>query len=73
MRKLVLSLAVLALVAAGCAQESSTISPPSTGSGSPEVDPCAKENLSLHTPGQLTIATDSPAFNPWFQIGRAHV
>ena len=45
---------------------------PETTSGTPtdaettEADPCATENLALKTPGQLTIATDSPAFPPWF-------
>jgi polar amino acid transport system substrate-binding protein len=29
-------------------------------------DSCATENLALKNPGQLTIATDSPAFEPWF-------
>ena len=67
MRKLVLSLAVLALALAGCAQESSTISTPSTGSGSPAAYACAVENLNLKTPGQITIATNTPAFNPWFR------
>ena len=28
---------------------------------------CAKEDLPLLKPGQLTIATDSPAFPPWFE------
>ena len=46
--------------------------PPETTSGTPTdgettaADPCATENLALKTPGQLTIATDSPAFPPWF-------
>ena len=45
---------------------------PETTSGTPTdaettaADPCATENLALKTPGQLTIATDSPAFPPWF-------
>jgi polar amino acid transport system substrate-binding protein len=29
-------------------------------------DTCATENLALENPGQLTIGTDSPAFEPWF-------
>jgi polar amino acid transport system substrate-binding protein len=29
-------------------------------------DQCEKDNLALLTPGTLTIATDSPAFPPWF-------
>ena len=27
---------------------------------------CSIENLALHTDGKLTIATDDPAFEPWF-------
>jgi polar amino acid transport system substrate-binding protein len=30
------------------------------------VDPCATANLHLLTPGTLTVATDNPAFAPWF-------
>jgi polar amino acid transport system substrate-binding protein len=33
-----------------------------TGAG----DPCAIDQLNLKTPGTLTIATDDPAFAPWF-------
>jgi polar amino acid transport system substrate-binding protein len=36
------------------------------GGGSPAPDQCATENLNLLTPGQLTIGTDNPAFQPWF-------
>jgi polar amino acid transport system substrate-binding protein len=32
-----------------------------------EVDPCAKEQLVTWNDGSLTIATDNPAFPPWFQ------
>jgi polar amino acid transport system substrate-binding protein len=31
------------------------------------MDPCAKENLTLFTPGTLTIGTDSPAYPPYFE------
>ncbi len=31
-----------------------------------EVDSCATDQLALLTPGTLTIATDSPAYPPWF-------
>ena len=33
----------------------------------PEPDPCAKEELVTVADGSLTIATDNPAFPPWFQ------
>lgn len=31
-----------------------------------QADECAVANLDLKTPGQLTIATDEPVFEPWF-------
>ena len=44
-----------------------------TATGSPEaqaqIQGCAKENLNLLNDGQLTLATDNPAFNPWFAGG----
>jgi len=67
MRKLVLGLATILLLAASCAQESSVVSaPPPTGSGSASVDPCAVDNLNLLSAGQLTIATGNPAYKPWY-------
>ncbi len=35
-------------------------------SGSPSAGSCAVADLNLLKPGQLTIATDSPAYEPWF-------
>ncbi|MGC5032055.1 ABC transporter substrate-binding protein [Micromonospora sp. DT229] len=37
--------------------------PQPTASGA---NACAKENLPTQTPGKLTIATDEPAYQPWF-------
>src|SRR4051812_30655613 len=62
-----LVVALLALAAAGCGNEESSSAPTATGTGSAAADPCAKDQLTLKTPGQLTIATDNPAFPPWFQ------
>ncbi len=62
MRRLmpVLVLAPLALALLACAPEEKeeTVT---------EVDSCATEDLAVLTPGTLTIATDSPAFPPWFE------
>ncbi|KQW47743.1 ABC transporter substrate-binding protein [Nocardioides sp. Root1257] len=58
----------LVLVAAACAPESdgeSTASDPAA-SDSASADACATDALALKTPGQLTIGTDSPAYEPWF-------
>jgi polar amino acid transport system substrate-binding protein len=53
----------LVLAAAACAptDEASTASPTPTSA-----DQCAKDKLPLVDPGTLTIATDSPAYEPWF-------
>ena len=40
--------------------------------GSTAANPCAKSNLTLVTPGQLTIGTDNPAFDPFFQGPTGH-
>ena len=66
-RSLGVSLAAAALLALGCAPVEDRASEPSpTGTGASATDPCAKDQLSLIEPGQLTIATDSPAYAPWF-------
>jgi polar amino acid transport system substrate-binding protein len=38
-----------------------------TGETTTEADPCAKDQLETVVDGSLTIATDNPAFPPWFQ------
>ena len=37
-----------------------------TKAGEPEPDACAVDSLPLYRDGQLTVATDSPAYSPWF-------
>jgi polar amino acid transport system substrate-binding protein len=68
-KQLVFALVVvlLALAAAGCGNEESSSAPTAAGTGSTAADACAKDQLTLKTPGQLTLATDNPAFPPWFQ------
>jgi polar amino acid transport system substrate-binding protein len=61
----------VALLAAGCSAGAtpspSAIAPTvAPATASPTADPCAKDALTLHTPGKLTIGTDNPAFGPWF-------
>lgn len=61
----------LALAVGACAPEdedsSSTASDPETSSASSEsADACAPDSLPLLTEGQLTVGTDSPAYEPWF-------
>ncbi|GAA4749051.1 ABC transporter substrate-binding protein [Nocardioides endophyticus] len=58
----------LVLVAAACAPESdggSSATDPAD-STSPSADACATDTLPLKTDGQLTVGTDSPAYEPWF-------
>ncbi|MER7760351.1 ABC transporter substrate-binding protein [Streptomyces sp. NPDC097619] len=38
-----------------------------TGSTAGQGDACTVDSKALHKPGTLTIATDSPAYEPWFQ------
>jgi polar amino acid transport system substrate-binding protein len=61
MRKVILALAATALIAMSCAK---TTTAPSNGS--PSTSSCAKDNLHLFAPGTLTVATDNPAYSPWF-------
>jgi polar amino acid transport system substrate-binding protein len=59
-KKLFVLVAVaLQLVATACGSTSPTAQPPAS------LD-CSIPKLNLQTAGQLTIATDSPAYDPWF-------
>ena len=64
------SAALLLLALGACAQEKSSSPPPlqpqTTASGSAAADPCAKESLATQSEGTLTIGTDKPAYEPWF-------
>jgi polar amino acid transport system substrate-binding protein len=54
----------------GTASDDTTTSvPPATGSttAASPASACTPDQLNLKTPGQLTIGTDSPAYEPWFQ------
>ena len=55
--------ALVALAAAGCAPQ-----PQNTpeAAGSKDTARCTTDSPSLHKRGQLTVATDSPAYEPWF-------
>jgi len=60
---------VAALAAAACGSSAGTTASPA---GTTQANPCAKSNLTLVTPGQLTIGTDNPAFDPYFQGPTGH-
>jgi polar amino acid transport system substrate-binding protein len=77
MRKslLVLLLVTLLGVTAACggdgddeaAPEPAATGGADTAAATEEPDPCAKDQLETVVDGSLTIATDNPAFPPWFQ------
>ena len=60
---------VAALAAAACGSSGGSTASPA---GTTAANACAKSNLTLVTPGQLTIGTDNPAFDPFFQGPTGH-
>ncbi|WND21756.1 ABC transporter substrate-binding protein [Streptomyces violaceus] len=54
---------VLLAAAVSCAPQPEASDGPSASAGST----CAKGELATHTSGKLTIATDEPAYEPWFK------
>ncbi|MFF3668409.1 ABC transporter substrate-binding protein [Microtetraspora malaysiensis] len=66
---LLLALGVLTTAAVACAPATNDAAQPAGGtSGSPAAAAsCAKDQLTLITPGKLTIGTDKPAYEPWFK------
>jgi polar amino acid transport system substrate-binding protein len=71
MRKALLALPLLfllAVAAAGCGGDDDN----SAGGGTTTTAAsCEKDSLTLVKPGQLTIGTDNPAFPPWFEGTKA--
>jgi polar amino acid transport system substrate-binding protein len=81
-RLAVLTIAATAVLAAGCAASSGGGASPGggspnaggssqpTGSSNPSASPagsqCTPATMHTETAGQLTVATDSPAYPPWF-------
>ncbi len=63
-------LATLGLAAAGCGGDDDDDDGGSAGgttTQTEQITACEKDSLELVTPGQLTLATDNPAFPPWFE------
>ncbi|MFC9679761.1 ABC transporter substrate-binding protein [Streptomyces sp. NPDC056948] len=54
---------VLLAAAVSCAPQPEASDGPAASAGST----CAKGKLATHTSGKLTIATDEPAYEPWFK------
>src|SRR5687767_8976981 len=67
-RLLALILIPAALLLAACGEDEEA-EPAGTATPAAEesASACAKEELALKTPGQLTVATDKPAFPPYFE------
>jgi polar amino acid transport system substrate-binding protein len=63
---LLLLAAALFLVACG-SDDSSSSSDKAAATATASADACSKASLKTHTPGTLTIATDKPAYPPYFQ------
>src|SRR3954469_12604113 len=62
------ALAALTLAACGgSSSSSSSSSVGSTGAAAAPVNQCTKDKLKTRTPGTLTVATDKPAFPPYFE------
>jgi polar amino acid transport system substrate-binding protein len=58
------AVAATVTVTAGCGSTAST--PPATSTAGAS---CAKSQLTLVKPGQLTVGTDNPAYPPWYAGG----
>ena len=61
----------LALATAACAPEddsdgTTAADPTASTSETTDADACATDSLPVRTAGQLTVGTDSPAYEPWF-------
>ena len=64
--RLTRSAAVLSVLLLGGALGCAPVDDEESSSSTSAADACEKEQLSLLTPGTLTVGTDSPAFEPWF-------
>jgi polar amino acid transport system substrate-binding protein len=67
---LALAAAALVLAACGSSDDSSPSSAPAAGTGTASqaaANACTKDQLKTRTAGALTVATDKPAFPPYFE------
>ena len=70
--RLAIALAAALLVLAGCGSSdsgssSSSSASSSTATSANAADKCTKDQLQTRSPGTLTVATDKPAFPPYFE------
>jgi polar amino acid transport system substrate-binding protein len=64
MRKALIAIVVGGTLLAACAQETTPTSESSGSGGAPDCNP---STMPVTAPGHLTVATDSPAYSPWFR------
>lgn len=57
--------ALIALAASACAPKANTTAAAASATGS-SASACSTGSLDLYKQGQLTVATDTPAYSPWF-------
>jgi polar amino acid transport system substrate-binding protein len=62
-----ISLPVLTAVLLAACGSSTTTTSTSSAAAAASANPCAKSALPLHAAGVLTVATDSPAYPPYFE------
>jgi polar amino acid transport system substrate-binding protein len=67
MRKTLLLIAIFTLLGAACAEDEATTPAGGGGDGGGSEQSCDVDNPPLHEEGVLTVATDRPAFPPWFE------
>jgi polar amino acid transport system substrate-binding protein len=58
--------AAVALAAAACSPKASVNADSTTGASAASSADCSASSLAVYKSGQLTVATDSPAYSPWF-------
>jgi polar amino acid transport system substrate-binding protein len=56
-----------AIALGACGDDEADTAPDNQAASTPAKPSCAKADLDLKTPGQLTVGTDKPAFPPYFE------
>ena len=58
--------ALVALTASACAPKANTTASTAAAATGSSASACSTGSLALYKQGQLTVATDTPAYSPWF-------
>jgi polar amino acid transport system substrate-binding protein len=62
-----IALLLLALLVGACGSDDDSASSKPAATATAKADACTKDNLKTQTPGTLTVATDKPAYPPYFE------